>query len=272
MRLPLAAAGLLILVPLVAQAAAPVAPVTVLIVGTFHMGNPGQDLHNLKADDVLAPKRQAELARVVDGLARFRPTRIAVEWPAALTAERYVAYRAGTLAPTRNEVVQLGFRLAKASGLAAVDGIDVDGDFPYDAVDAYAKQHGQAQILEAAGAEIQAGVDTMGRLLASGTVGDVLRYVNDPARIPSDNAFYRTMLRIGSAEAQPGAELLTAWYRRNFLICAQLIQATQPGDRVVVFYGFGHLFLLRQCVAEIPGLKLIEATDYLPTTEDRPAP
>jgi hypothetical protein len=265
MRLAFAAAALPLLVPLTSPSlAAAAAPVSVLIVGTFHMSNPGQDLHNLAADDMLAPKRQAEVTAVVDGLKRFRPTRVAVEWPAALVTERYAAYRSGALASSRNEVVQLGFRLAQASGLGTVEGIDVDGEFPDDAVEAYAKQHGQAPILAAANADIQASVDTMGRLLGCGQVGDVLRFLNDPARIASDNAFYRTTLRIGGADAQPGADLLTAWYRRNFLICAKLIEATAPGDRVVVFYGSGQAFPLRQCIAETPGLKLIEANDYLP--------
>jgi hypothetical protein len=265
MRFGFAAAGLLLLASAAAAAvAAAPDPVSVLIVGTFHMGNPGQDLHNLAADDMLAPKRQAELGAVAAGLKRFRPTRVAVEFPAALTTERYAAFRGGTLAPSRNEVVQLGFRLAQASNLETVDGIDVEGEFPYDAVDAYAKQHGQSPIVEAAGAEVQTFVDDTGKRLATGGVSGVLRFLNDPVRLAAGNAFYRTMLRIGGADAQPGADLLTAWYRRNFLICARLIQTTRPGDRVVVFYGSGHAFLLRQCVVETPGLQLVEANDYLP--------
>ena len=62
----------------------------------------------------------------------------------------------------------------------------------------------------------------------------------------------------------PGADLLTAWYKRNAYICANIVQLAKPGDRVVVFYGSGHAFLLRQCVSGIPGFKLVEANDYLP--------
>lgn len=264
MRFGFSAALVLLAALAAAAAAAPEpGPVPVMIVGTFHMSNPGHDLHNLAADDVLAPKRQAEIAAVTAALQRCRPTRVAVEWPAALTTERYAAFRAGTLAPSRNEVVQLGFRLAEASALAAVDGIDVDGEFPYEAVDAYAKQHGQSALLDAAGAEIQSSVDAMAKRLATGSVGSVLRFLNEPARIAADNAFYATMLRIGGGDSQPGAELVAAWHRRNFLICAKLVQSIRPGDRVVVFYGSGHAYLLRQCVAETPGLTLVEANDFL---------
>ncbi len=29
----------------------------VLVLGTYHMANPGHDIHNMQADDVLAPRR-----------------------------------------------------------------------------------------------------------------------------------------------------------------------------------------------------------------------
>jgi len=100
--------------------------------------------------------------------------------------------------------------------------------------------------------------------LKTGTVGAILRLLNDPTRLARDNAFYRTALHVGGGTQQPGADLLTAWYRRNFLICANIIQLAKPGDRIVVFYGSGHAFLLRQCVVETPGFELVEPNDYLP--------
>jgi hypothetical protein len=238
--------------------------VQVMIVGGFHMSNPGRDLHNVQVDDVLLPKSQAQIEAVTEGLARFHPTLIATEWPADAVADRYNQYLKGTLAPSRNEVVQLGFRLAKASGLPTVHGIDIDGDFPYDAVDAYAKAHGQTKLLDEQNAVIEAMTQKQTTLLRDQGIGATLRYLNDPARIAHDNGFYRSTLKVGGGADQPGAALMTAWYHRNFVICANLIQLTRPGDRVVVFYGSGHAFLLRQCVSETPGFKLVEANDYLP--------
>ncbi|HTT97842.1 MAG TPA: DUF5694 domain-containing protein [Rhizomicrobium sp.] len=239
-------------------------PVSVMIVGDFHMSNPGRDLHNMQADDMLAPGRQKEIAAVTDALAKFKPTLVAVEWPADIVDQRYPQYLDGTLAPSHNEVVQLGFRLAKTAGLKSVAGIDVDGEFPYEAVDTYAKAHGESDILATAGAETERFVKQQSDMLAGGKVGSVLRFLNDPALVKNGNSFYRTTLWIGGGTNQPGAELLTQWYRRNFLICANLVQRAKPGDHVAVFYGSGHSFLLRQCVTEMPGYKLVEANDYLP--------
>lgn len=240
------------------------APVSVMVVGTFHMSNPGLDMHNAQVDDVLSDKRQAEIKSTVAGLAKFKPTVVAVEWPADITNERYAAYRKGTLKPSRNEVVQVGFRLAKQAGLREVRGVDVDGDFPYGPVAAYAKAHGQSPILDAANLEIAAFVKEQESRLADGTVGGVLRWLNDPSLVAKGNGFYRKMLLVGGGTEQPGADLLTAWYKRNFLICANLVQLAKPGDRVVLLYGSGHSFLLRQCVGEMPGYVLVEANDFLP--------
>lgn len=39
---------------------------TVMILGTYHMANPGADAVNFEADEVLAPKRQRELQQLVE--------------------------------------------------------------------------------------------------------------------------------------------------------------------------------------------------------------
>jgi hypothetical protein len=268
MRAFLCCVGLALLISS-GQAAETPTPVTVMIVGTFHMANPGLDMHNVLADDMLSDDRQKQIAAVAAGLEQFKPTLVAVERSAETTVEPYARYRAGTLKPSPNEVVQLGFRLANTAKLERVSGIDVEGDFPYEPVDAFAKSHGKSEILSSANRDIEAYVQGINDALKKGTVADVLRYLNDPVRMKGDNGFYRTMLRVGAGAEQPGVDLLTAWYRRNFLICANLVQIAKPGDRVVVFYGAGHSFLLRQCVAETPGFVLAEANDYLPRSSAR---
>lgn len=241
-----------------------IAPVTVMIVGSFHMANPGHDLHNSTVEDVLQPAPQRELARINESLLAFRPSKVMAEWSAERVRERYAQYRAGSLAPSRNEVVQLGFRLAGSAGLDQVYGIDVDGDFPYEPVQAYAREHGQSALLDALNADIERDTQYETRLLQSEGIAATLRWLNEPTQIRRGHDFYRALLHVGAGTDQPGAALLTAWTHRNLLICANLIQNTVAGDRVVVFYGAGHAFLLRQCVTENPGFVLVEPNDYLP--------
>src|SRR5580698_10721136 len=51
----------------------------ILVLGTYHMANPGRDVYNMQADDVLSPKRQQEIAELLEVLKKFRPTKIAIE-------------------------------------------------------------------------------------------------------------------------------------------------------------------------------------------------
>lgn len=240
------------------------APTQVMIVGTFHLDNPGKDVFNVQVDDVLAKKRQAEIADIATSLARFAPTEVMVEWPAATTDEQYASYRAGKLPPSRNEVVQLGFRLAALRKLERVHGIDVGGEFPFDAVKDYAGTHGMQPRLDAALANAGREVQTLSQRVRDGSIGSVLRYMNSPTRALENHGFYVDMLRYGDGDTQPGAKLAAAWYARNLAICARLLQALPAGGRAVVFYGEGHAYLLRQCVIEAPGVELVEADDYLP--------
>src|ERR1041385_2956554 len=109
------AAALVAACVLAMPAVAADAPIEVMIVGDFHMSNPGRDQHNLTVDDVLAPKRQGEIVAVTDALNRFHPTVVAAEWPADIASERYAKYLAGTLATSHNEVAPLGFRPARTA-------------------------------------------------------------------------------------------------------------------------------------------------------------
>lgn len=243
----------------------------VMILGTYHMANPGHDMHNLKADDVLVEKRQHELADISAALSKFEPTMVAVESPvdngAPAKVVKYRDYLDGKLAESRNETVQIGFRLAKQMTLPEVWGIDVDGDFPYEDVKKFADNgHPQlARQLEEMGADVERMLKGLADTLKDGTISQGLRYMNEPRRIADDNnKFYRSMLLYGAGTEQPGAALLSAWQARNNAICARLVQLAKSDDRIVVVYGSGHAYLLRQCVSEMPGYKLIEANEYLP--------
>jgi hypothetical protein len=242
----------------------------VMIVATYHMASPGQDLHNFKADDVLRSNRQHELLDVARALATFKPTLVAVESPArsgeAAKVDKYTDYLDNRLPDSRNEVVQIGFRLARMLNLREVWGIDVEGDFPYDAVKQFAAAHPPAlpERLDAMNASVERMLDGLNRVLANGTIGAGLRYMNDPKRIADGQAFYRGLLLFGAGPTQPGTALLDAWESRNNAICARLVQLVKRDDRVIIVYGAGHAYLLRQCVREMPGFNLVEANDYLP--------
>src|SRR5438132_13165308 len=84
----------------------------VVVLGVYPMANPGHDIFNMQADDVLAPKRQQEIAELAAVLEKFKPTKIAVEadYGTDTVPKHYAEYLAGTRPLSRNEVEQIGFR------------------------------------------------------------------------------------------------------------------------------------------------------------------
>jgi hypothetical protein len=246
-------------------------PTQVMVVGTYHFDNPGQDMHNMKVDSVLTPAKQAELADVASRLAKFNPTKIAVEALSDRTdfvTNKFDGFTAEKLNKDPDERTQIAFRLAHQLGQKSVYGIDEQSKtidyFPFDKVDTYAKAHQQSAALDRMQEKVAEMINQIEAAQKTKPVRLMLADVNDPARILSDHQnFYYALLSLGNEKEQPGAELNAAWYQRNAKIFAKLTKIAQPGDRVLVVFGSGHAFWLRHFVQNTPGFQLIEPGDYL---------
>ncbi|HEX2078689.1 MAG TPA: DUF5694 domain-containing protein [Longimicrobium sp.] len=248
-------------------AAAPAQPAArpeILVIGTYHMANPGRDIHNLQADDILSPRRQQEVAQLVEVLRRFRPTKIAVEAPVGSqrVAQQYADYLAGRYTLSRNEIDQIGFRLARELGHRAVYPVDEDGDFPYLRVINYAKANGLQARLDSLQAVTGARVQALGDFLGSHSVLEALEYINADSLVARDVASYYALVPFGQPFEYAGPDLLAAWFQRNIRIYHNIrALATSPGDRILVIYGYGHLGWLRQNVANDASVQLRTLAD-----------
>lgn len=254
-----------------ATVAAEPAPIDVMVVGTYHMDNPGLDLANMKADDVLKPQRQKELEALSAALAEFRPTKIVVERIArtpALLDHRYAEFTPADLTKNRDERYQVAYRLAHRLGQKQVYAIDEDpGDgepdyFPFDKVIAWARANGAEGRLNAALEEVKAEVAKTSALQSKGSISDVLVELNRPAKDESAQAWHYRVLAYGDTEKQPGADLNAMWYLRNAKIFAKLMTVAEPGDRVLVVYGSGHNYWLRHFAKTTPGFQNVDPTPY----------
>ncbi|HEX3578948.1 MAG TPA: DUF5694 domain-containing protein [Thermoanaerobaculia bacterium] len=250
-----------------AQSAAPDgARAEVLVLGLYHMANPGHDLFNMNADDVIAPKRQAEVAEVAAVLAKFKPTKIALENDSQKKLnERYAQYLAGKYVLTANETDQIGLRLAKEMGHTVIYAVDADGDFPFQRVVNFAKASGQSAKLDEHMARIGEMVKAQGAYLNGHTVLQTLLYMNDDAKVAQDVGFYYLEAHYGEPGDYAGPDLLTEWYRRNLHIFNNVTKlVTSPDDRILVIFGAGHLGWLRQAFGSDPTLRLRKLDEFAP--------
>ena len=242
----------------------------VLVLGAFHMNNPGHDIFNLQVDDVLVAKRQKEIAETVAILKRFRPTKIALEadFGNDQMTKNYEAYLEGKYELTRNERDQIGLRLAKELGHKQIYSIDADGDFPFDKVQEFAKKNGKQRELDDWMKEIPKLLEKESMILRDGTITDLLQFVNRPERIRQDQEEYLDFAQFADGKQYPGPDLLAEWYRRNIRIYANLRNIITSGeDRVLVIFGSGHLYWLQRDVIDSRDLELVRLLDYLPNGE-----
>ena len=245
----------------------------VMVLGTYHMDNPGLDYANPTVDDVLAPRRQAEIEAVARALAEFRPTRIAIEATPSrdsLHNARYRAYRAGSYRLGRNEIDQIGYRLAAMLGHERVYPVDYPLDMDVGGTMQWAAQNGQADLAQRMGSTVQAIVAEMNARMAVESVGGILADANS-ARADSMHGLYLVMATVGRDSVYRGADEVANWYARNLHIYANIARVAQPGERVLVIMGSGHRPLLRQFIAESPDLELVSAERYLARFRTAPA-
>ncbi len=228
----------------------------IMFLGVYHMDNPGLDAVNLQADDVLALKRQREIEDLVVRLARFQPTKIAIEAPYRDThwPSLYQKYLDGQYALGRNEIEQIGFRLAKRLGLPTVYGVDyfmfMNGLTPNE-IEEHKARTKPSNSTPVTGASALSPED---ELLRRSTVTEYLLHLNAAREVQRNHQQYMAMLLPNTDPAiYENADLVSNWYKRNLRIFANINRISEPGkDRVLVIIGAGHLKLLKEFATDSP--------------------
>ena len=234
--------------------------VQVLLLGTYHFANPGRDVVKQDIDDVLQPRRQAELEDLVTRLASWKPDRIAVEWPFSRTdtiRARYARYLAKTLPASRNEVVQIGFRLASRLGHDAVYPIDDDSYLDLNdslkAVDQRRPEFRKTR--DSIVALLQKQGDILNAWMRTTTIREHLVRLNGEEALRGGNSLgmFGGYLQAGEGQNYGGPQFLAQWYARNLNMAHNITRLLRPEvRRVLVIVGSGHIPPLRNLLDEAP--------------------
>jgi Family of unknown function (DUF5694) len=240
----------------------------VMILGVAHLVA-RRDVHNSTFEDSpLSPKRQTQIADIIDHLARFHPTKVLIEAPVGDTGyiNRYRRFRAGTFTLPADESYQIGFRLAARAGDTAIYPIDTFGPTLIDDSSAAGKQITAfltahfSSITTSTFAAYLAHSDTLER---TGTYLDLLRYLNTDAAIHANASLYSVLDGMGREADSAGSAYVSQWYTRNCYIFSNVLSVISPSDRVVVVIGQGHEYLLRELARLNPNLVDVDPLSYL---------
>jgi len=180
------------------------------------------------------------------------------------TQNDYQNYREDNYELTRWEGEQIGFRLAKQLNHKRIYNIDVRNDFPFEEMMTYAKENGQMEWITAQLAQLQAKADKE-REEDDKELGEKLAELNTPENLMESHQIYVAGAQIGGIKEFAGTDVLTAWYTRNVRNFSHLYQITddRSNERILVIFGHGHAYLLRQLVLESPDFEMVEVEEYL---------
>ncbi|MCU1306300.1 MAG: hypothetical protein JWN45_995 [Acidobacteriaceae bacterium] len=255
----------------------PAGKVPIMVLGTYHMANPGHDTVNMHADSVSSQRRQKEMAELLERLAKFRPTKIAVESTRdGKRPAQYAQYLAGSYQLTANEIDQVGFVLAKKMGLKQISPVDFDmwmsglqpsemhepkpKPKPPTAAPAAPPEEESALIKE-----VRAVVKKDEEILKTSTVSEYLAHLNAPERARLNNVWdVESNLKPGEGyNMYEHTDEATGWYKRNLRIATNVLDITEPNDRVLVIFGAGHKKILSDLLGEHPMYCLVDTVKYL---------
>ena len=135
--------------------------------------------------------------------------------------------------------------------------------FPYDAVATAAAKFGQTARTDAFENGVKPFIRAFDASQPSHSIAELLAVWNRPGTAATGIGAYYSILPVGDADAQPGADLNAMWYLRNAKIFGKLMQVAKPGDRVLVVYGSGHSYWLRHFASEVPGYRNVDPLPYL---------
>ena len=254
---------LLVAAPVASQAqqATPVAEplARVMLLGLFHFDNPGLDAVKFQPVDVTTPEHQAYLVGLSERLARFAPTRVLLEYPAErdeVMNQRYADFLAGRFELGRNEIYQLGFRVARLMGHTRVYGIDAQAPRGGAGLWEYlAERPEKLQDLERL---IAAESERLQRMHRALSLREILAISNSVEEDRRNKGFYMHLNPVAAGSGQfLGADDAAAWWHRNLRMYALIQEQAQPGERVLVIAGSGHTAILRDLLGA-DGMRLAE--------------
>lgn len=250
----------------------------VMVLGVFHFSNPGLDGYKEKfLFDILETKRQKELDTLLTKISEYHPTKILVEWSRieadSITNIRYQDFLKGSfdISQKTNEVYQVGFKLAKKLGHRRIYcsdasaewfGIEIDWE-NYDE-EAYLKSRGQYE--KSTRYDYESFYELYDSLKTVHSLTKHLRLINSPEnRLKDHQAYLTNNILEGAGDNYLGADGVAKWYRRNLRIFANAYDLTdfEKEERLLLIYGSGHVWQLRQLFKDSPDFDYIEPNDYL---------
>jgi len=245
----------------------------VMILGTFHFNDGGNDAYKPKFSmDINSEKKQQEVQELLQILVKFNPTKVAIEsMPDRQTFHDslYSEFLNNRYKPGKNEIYQVGYRLAKMmkhSQLYPIDAPAREYNIEIDEDSLVLTNHQEKykdKIYNNLFFSIYEKENSLKIILPLKVISF---YTNVPERLRLGLGHYLIgNIKVSADGYYPGADGATAWWNRNLRIFSNILQlaAESNEERIFVMIGAGHLQILRFLAMSCPEIEYIDAYDYL---------
>ncbi|PIB32663.1 DUF5694 domain-containing protein [Maribacter sp. 4G9] len=248
-----------------------------MVLGVFHFQNGNLDSYMPKFPfNILEEKRQSELNTLLARISEYKPTKILIESNRikgdSILNEKYQNFLSGNydISDKPNEIYQIGFKLAKrlkhpriycSDASADWFGVELDWD-NYDDV-SYLKSKGQYE--KFIRYDYESFYNLHDSLKTTHSLVKHLTLINNPQDRLKDHQSYLITILEGAGDNYLGADNVARWYRRNLRIFSNAYDITdfQEEERLLLIYGSGHVWQLRQFFTDSPDYEYVEANEYL---------
>ncbi|WP_342573207.1 DUF5694 domain-containing protein [Solibacillus sp. FSL K6-1781] len=236
----------------------------ILLVGTFHFSDTS-DLNTLSEKD----KRKysdSDFEKLAIDLAKFQADQVFVEYPFHLQEHLTSIYRSAEVeeineAFKKNEIYQIGFRLAKILGHDAIYAVDWN-EQPEESIDLGLVAEGQSKTeFEEVMNRVKLVLEKLSTIIQQGDIIELYKYINSYENIVNDHKVYLDLMQLDDEMAFEW--VMRYWYYRNSKIVRNIKKSILPETkRAVILYGSGHNYLLKQLLEEDESIKVIQYGDW----------
>lgn len=254
--------------------------INVILIGTYHFNNPGNDLIKMKNKNILDEENQKELEKITSKiLKKYKPDQIFVEELYSNKDKLNNEYKMylqnsfkkvyDTIKNARlkkkyeeNEIYQLAFRLGKKSNNELIYPIDDFTEFRFDLLMEKITENKELKSeFEKVVAKSSKGMD---KCISENKLINTFLCINTNESRMQNKGMYIFVNKIGLENSYFGSELVTGWYERNLKMYSNFQNQLNPKSKnVVILLGNGHASMFYDFIKNDENLNLIELNKIL---------
>lgn len=257
-------------------ASAQTKPIKVYILGTFHFSQTDSTYN------VLETKHQQSIEQLSALIVKQKPDKVFIERMPEFEYENkvdslYQLYRQGKLRDRKNEIWQVGARVAAALQHPHIYQCDHPGRYGmlHGQIEAYATAHNQLPMLEYKGKGITKPASAMvndDSILYNTSLLEYLRFLNsDWVQSTSHAAYINLYTQMGNTNVFNydsnyfiGTALTVDWYRRNIMMYSKMIaQLNYSEHAVFLIVGNDHVPIFRHLFQSNPYFEVVPCYQWL---------